>query len=68
MQIVTERLSETAYLGECLMPIDQVFQGRKVEPLIKEMYVKTHLWNVSHSGGVGKTSICNGSSSHRTSN
>ena len=40
LQIVTERLSETAYLGECLMPIDQVFQGSKVEPLIRELYVK----------------------------
>ena len=40
LQIVTERLSETAYLGECLMPIDQVFQKNNVEPLIRELYVK----------------------------
>ena len=40
LQIVTERLSETAHLGECLMPIDQVFQGSKMEPLIRELCVK----------------------------
>ena len=40
LQIVTERLSETAYLGECLMPIDQVFQKNNVEPLVRELYVK----------------------------
>ena len=40
LQIVTERLSEIAHLGECLMPIDQVFQGSKMEPLIRELYVK----------------------------
>ena len=43
LQIVTERLSETAYLGECLMPIDQVFQKNDEEPLIRELYVK-HLF------------------------
>ena len=43
LQIVTERLSETAYLGECLMPIDQVFQKNDVEPLVRELYVK-HLF------------------------
>ena len=40
LQLVTERLTETAYLGECLMPIDQVFQKNDEEPLIREMYVK----------------------------
>ena len=43
LQIVTERLSETVYLGECLMPIDQVFQKNDEEPLIRELYVK-HLF------------------------
>ena len=43
LQIVTERLTETAYLGECLMPIDQVFQKNDEEPLIRELYVK-HLF------------------------
>ena len=43
LQIVTERLTETTYLGECLMPIDQVFQKNDEEPLIRELYVK-HLF------------------------
>ena len=40
LQLVTERLTETTYLGECLMPIDQVFQKNDEEPLIRELYVK----------------------------
>ena len=43
LQIITERLSEIAYLGECAMPIDQVFQKNSLEPLIRELYVK-HLF------------------------
>ena len=40
LQLVTDKLTETTYLGECLMPIDQVFQKNDDEPLIREIYVE----------------------------
>ena len=34
LQMMTEKLSETIHLGECAMPLDQIFQGGKFEPLL----------------------------------
>ena len=41
LQIVTERVSETAHLGECTMPLDQIFQGEGTQPLLMDIRVST---------------------------
>ena len=39
LQIATEKLLETIHLGECLLPLDQIFQKGKEQPLITELEI-----------------------------
>ena len=39
LQMMTEKIAETVHLGECAMPLDQLFQGGILEPLLKNVRV-----------------------------
>ena len=43
LQIATDRMAETIHVGECHMPLDQIFQKSKKEPLLREITV-TSTW------------------------
>ena len=58
LQIMTENLSETISLGECVMSMDQVFQKGEKDPLLLDVNIE-FVWAYSSRGiGMGKNLIC----------